>query len=175
MSQQVLEQQIETILSFDASAIRIERDQVNCPIFWIERTHAVDFLKFLKNDNRLQFDFLSDLTAYDEMGSSEEKLGRFVMVYQLFSPQYKTRVRIKVRLHEQESIASVASIWSAANWAEREVFDMFGIHFDGHPDLRRILMDVRWEGYPLRKDYPLRKYQLFNEPEPMPVEVLEKK
>jgi NADH-quinone oxidoreductase subunit C len=85
---------------------------------------------------------------------------RFEMVYHLFSVSSNNRIRIKVRLPEGDlKIDSLASIWGNANWLEREVYDMFGVHFNGHPDLRRLFMNYGFEGHPLRKDYPLRRRQ----------------
>jgi NADH-quinone oxidoreductase subunit C len=80
---------------------------------------------------------------------------RFDVIHSLYSTTLRHRVRIKVRAAEGEAVPSVTAVWSAANWLEREVFDLFGIRFDGHPDLRRILMPDEWQGHPQRKDYPL--------------------
>ena len=108
--------------------------------------------RHLKEDPGLLYDFLSDLTAVDRLGNHP----RFEVVYHLYSLQYKWRIRLKVPVKEGEAVPSVTAVWGAANWHEREVFDMFGIGFDGHPDLRRILMPEEWEGFPLRKDYPVQ-------------------
>jgi NADH-quinone oxidoreductase subunit C len=132
------------------------------PIVYVKKESIIEILKFLKADSAFQYDFLADITATDE-----EIEPRFEVVYNLRSTQTKARIRIKARVAEGEKIATAVNVWAGANWAEREVFDMFGIQFEGHPDLRRILMDVRWEGHPLRKDYPLRGYQVFTEPEPI--------
>jgi NADH/F420H2 dehydrogenase subunit C len=152
--------------------LKIEKDAVECPIVWILKEHNVTVLSYLKSTTGLEYEFLADLTAIDEMGSKEEKNGRFTVVYNLFSPKHKSRLRVKCSVNDGEEVPTIVSIWKSANWAEREVFDMFGIRFKGHPDLRRILLDIRWEGHPLRKDYPLRKYQLFTEPEPIPMHLL---
>lgn len=151
---------------------KAEVDAAGCPIFWISKQNAIRALSLLKTNPEQEYCFLADLTAYDEKGSPEQKLSRFVMVYNLFSLTKKTRIRIKVRVQENESMPTAISVWAGANWAEREVFDLYGIRFEGHPDLRRILMDERWEGHPLRKDYPLRKSQIFNEPEQIPLHLL---
>ncbi|HJZ76378.1 MAG TPA: NADH-quinone oxidoreductase subunit C [Vicinamibacterales bacterium] len=98
------------------------------------------------------FDFCSDVTATDW---PPRKDARFDVVYCLYSTRLRHRVRIKVRVGEDQPIASVTGIWSAANWLEREVYDMFGVNFTGHPDRRRILMPEDWQGFPQRKDYPL--------------------
>jgi NADH/F420H2 dehydrogenase subunit C len=144
------------------------------PVIYVKRESIVGVLNFLKTESGFEYGFLADLTATDELpedGSVCEY--RFEMVYNLFSHSSKARIRIKVRLRENESIATAIPVWPGANWAEREVFDMFGIQFQGHPDLRRLLMDERWVGHPLRKDYPLRGYQVFSEPEPMNTGLLE--
>ncbi len=157
---------------FGASLAKVEYDRVGCTVLWVKKDDATELLKFLKSTAGLDFIFLSDLTAYDEMGSEEESLSRFVMVYNLFSPERGTRLRVKVRLQLDEAMPTAVGLWSGANWAEREIFDLFGIRFTGHPDLRRILLDIRWEGHPLRKDYYWRKYQIFTDAEPIPEHLL---
>ena len=97
------------------------------------------------------FDFCSDVTASDW----PERPQRFDVIYALYSIHHRRRVRLKVRAAEGEEVPSVCEIWPAANWLEREVYDMFGVNITGHPDLRRILMPDDWQGYPQRKDYPL--------------------
>lgn len=158
---------------FPSSVTNVERDRAGCAVFWVQKEDALSLLSFLKRTPSLEFEFLSDLTAYDEKTSREEALSRFVMVYNLYSPSTKFRARVKVRLQENEEMPTAVGLWAGANWAEREVYDLFGIKFSGHPDLRRILLDIRWEGHPLRKDYPIRQYQLFNDAEPMPMDLLQ--
>ena len=97
------------------------------------------------------FDCCSDVTATDWPPRAE----RFDVVYCLYSTRHRHRIRVKVRAAELQPVPSVTGIWSGANWLEREVFDMFGVNFTGHPDRRRILMPEDWQGYPQRKDYPL--------------------
>jgi NADH-quinone oxidoreductase subunit C len=99
-----------------------------------------------------RFDYLSDLTATDWPPRAE---ARFDVVYCLYSTRHRHRVRVKVKVSETDPLASVTTIWPAANWLEREVWDMFGVNFTGHPDRRRILMPEDWQGFPQRKDYPL--------------------
>ena len=107
----------------------------------------------LRDRNELAFTFLAELTAVDLWPTEP----RFELVYIVVSPANRLRLRIKVRLNaEGAHIATVTGIWPAANWLEREVWDMFGIVFDGHPDPRRLLMPEDWDGYPLRKDYPVQ-------------------
>lgn len=98
-----------------------------------------------------EFDACSDVTATDW----PPRTPRFDLIYCLYSTRRQHRVRLKVRVAIDAAAPSVASIWPAASWLEREVFDLFGIRFDGHPDLRRILMPDEWQGHPQRKDYPL--------------------
>jgi len=98
------------------------------------------------------FDYCSDLTATDWPPRAE---GRFDVVYCLYSVRHRHRVRVKTIVNESTHVPSVTSVWAAANWFEREVYDMFGVVFDGHPDLRRLLMPEDWQGHPQRKDYPL--------------------
>ncbi len=105
----------------------------------------------LRDTEGALFDLCSDVTATDWPPRAE----RFDVIYALYSTRLRHRVRLKVRVAEGGSVPSVAPIWPAANWLEREVFDLFGIRFEGHPDLRRILMPDDWQGHPQRKDYPL--------------------
>ena len=117
----------------------------------IEKDALLEICSFLKEDANLHYDFLSDLTAVDY----PERGRRFEVVYNLYSILKKWRVRLKTSVGEEETVPSVTSIWASANWPEREVFDMFGIVFDGHPDLRRILMPDDYTDFPLRKEFPL--------------------
>ena len=117
-----------------------------------------DVLNFLKSDPQTDFNVLMDLTAVDYLWMREKP--RFEVVYHLYSLVQKRRVRIKAGIDERDlTINSVTSIWPAADWYEREVWDMFGIRFEDHPNLKRILMYEKFEGYPLRKDYPVNRRQ----------------
>lgn len=112
--------------------------------------------EFLAREASLGFTFLSDISAVDRFPIEP----RFEVNYHLLSMARRERVRIKVRLHGADAtLPTVTGIWTTANWHEREIFDLFGIRFDGHPDLRRILMPEDWEGHPLRKDYPVEGYR----------------
>ncbi|HEY1372872.1 MAG TPA: NADH-quinone oxidoreductase subunit C [Candidatus Binatia bacterium] len=123
----------------------------------IGRDGVVDSFKRLKEDPALGFDFLSDLTAVDYLGKKEP---RFEVVYHLMSLGSGRRVRVKVPVAESApEVDSLVPLWRAADWLEREVWDMFGIRFRGHPDLRRILLYEEFRGYPLRKDYPVNERQ----------------
>jgi NADH-quinone oxidoreductase subunit C len=124
----------------------------------VDRADWAAVAKFLRDDPECAMDHFTDLTAID-YPEREPDAGRFDVVLLLRSMKKKHRVRLKVRVGDGESLASVVDVWPAANWAEREVYDMFGIRFEGHPDLRRILMYDEFVGYPLRKDYPIDKTQ----------------
>jgi NADH-quinone oxidoreductase subunit C len=143
-------------------------DAVDVPVVFSKAQGILELLRFLKDEQGFEYAFLSDITATDE-----EVSPRFEVVYNLFSHTKKCRIRVKVRVEEGAEVPSAVPLWKAANWAEREIWDMFGIKFSGHPDLRRILMDERWVGHPLRKDYPLRGYQLQTTPEPAHPDFLE--
>ncbi len=124
----------------------------------IDKGSIVKVSKFLRDDNELAFDFLSDVCGVDR--TALDNSSSFEVVYHLYSLKRNHRVRLKVQIPATElKIDTVTSVWSTADWHEREAYDMFGIIFDGHPDLRRILMPDDFEGHPLRKDYPLRGRQ----------------
>ncbi|MGC8867645.1 MAG: NADH-quinone oxidoreductase subunit C [Elusimicrobiales bacterium] len=138
-------------------------------IIEIKNNYAIDYLrvkkdyvkhiiKFLKESS---FEFLMDLSAVDYLGyPQKENTERFEVVYNLYSLSRNERIIVKAPVSENESnIESISDLFDAANWYEREVYDMFGIYFKNHPDLRRILMYDEFEGYPLRKDYPFNKKQ----------------
>ena len=116
-----------------------------------ERDHILALLRFLRDDQQCNFETLIDICGVDYPGRSE----RFEVVYHLLSMRMNHRVRVRIRADEETAVASSVAIWPAANWFEREAFDMYGIQFSEHPDLRRILTDYGFEGFPLRKDFPL--------------------
>jgi NADH-quinone oxidoreductase subunit C len=123
---------------------------------YIERCWLREACVLLREDPDCPFNFLSDVTCVDWFPSEP----RFEVVYQLLSIAKKERVRLKVRLRATApAVDTVTSVWPAANYFEREVFDLFGIRFTGHPYMRRLLMPEDWEGYPLRKDYPVEGYR----------------
>jgi len=118
--------------------------------------HLARAAEFLSTEPSLQFTFLSDLTTVDRFPMEP----RFELNYHLLSIDYGLRLRLRVRLAGAEpTLPTVTPVWPTANWHERENFDLFGIRFQGHPDLRRILMPDDWEGYPLRKDYPVEGFR----------------
>jgi NADH-quinone oxidoreductase subunit C len=131
------------------------RDQVSVIV---KRDQIIPILKYLHDDPILSFDHLQDLTAVDYL---KKKDVRFEVVYNLYSIRYRHHIRIRAQVTENDpKIKSAVPIWAGADWHERECFDMFGIVFTGHPDLRRILLPEDWEGHPLRKDYPLKGPEL---------------
>lgn len=119
----------------------------------VRREDILEVLRMLKEQH--QFGMLADLTAVDYLG----QIPRFEVVYHLNSLERNVRLRVKVAVAEGEEVESVTPLWPIANWLEREVWDMFGIRFRNHPDLRRILMYDEFEGHALRKDYPINKRQ----------------
>ena len=127
----------------------------------VERAAIFDVLRFCRDDADLGFDMLSDLTAVDFLKFPGREDGpRFEVVYHLYSIAHNHRVRLKVRVDEDDPVVPTAvPVWPIANWLEREVWDMFGIRFDGHPDPRRLLMYEEFVGHPLRKDYPINRRQ----------------
>ena len=127
----------------------------------IRHTANLPILRFLKDDPATKFAMLTDVTCVDSLklpsDMMQEYPERFAVVYQLTSLLHGERLRVKAYVPEDPcEIDSVASLWNAADWGEREAYDMFGVVFRGHPDLKRILMPDNYEGHPLRKDYPLK-------------------
>ena len=134
--------------------IQVIRDEIICIVpSWA----LLPFLTFLKNHTNTQFKMLIDITAVDYPSRSS----RFEVVYQLLSIHYNARIRVKTNVDELTPMESVSSLFPSANWFERETWDMFGICFLNHPDLRRILTDYGFEGHPLRKDFPVSGYVEF--------------
>ncbi len=131
----------------------------------VDKSNLLTIVRFLRDEPGLNYRHLSDITATDWL----DRLRRFELVYHLYSLELREYVRIKIRVGEEEAVPSLCGDWDGANWLEREVFDMFGITFSDHPDLRRILMWDGFDGHPLRKDYPLT-YEMpqftFNKDEP---------
>jgi NADH-quinone oxidoreductase subunit C len=127
----------------------------------IERRALVDALRFCRDEPALTFDMLTDLTAADYLKFPGREDGpRFEVVYQLYSLAHNHRLRLKVRVDEDDAVVPTAvELWPIANWLEREVWDMFGVRFAGHPDLRRLLMYEQFVGHALRKDYPINRRQ----------------
>lgn len=124
---------------------------LDMPVVTVERARLLDCLKGLRRDERLEFAHCSGVTACDDFPAEP----RFTLVYHFYSYKLATRVRVKCALRSDESAPSAVSIWPAIDCHERETFDMFGVRFEGHPDLKRILMPEGYKYHPLRKDFPL--------------------
>ena len=135
---------------FAASIIEVKEFRGEVTVT-VDKQDIAAICRFLKET--LQYNMLSDVTAVDYLG----KEPRFMVVYNLYSIPNKDRLRVKVPVTEGDcAVDSLCTLWNSANWLEREVYDLFGITFTNHPDLRRILMTDDWVGHPLRKDYPLQ-------------------
>jgi NADH-quinone oxidoreductase subunit C len=127
----------------------------------VAREAVLDVLRFCRDDPALAFDMLMDLTAVDFFKYPGREDGpRFEVVYHLYSLRHNHRLRLKVRVSEDDPVVpSAVTLWPIANWLEREVWDMFGVRFQEHPDLRRLLLYEEFVGHPLRKDYPVNRRQ----------------
>jgi NADH-quinone oxidoreductase subunit C len=142
----------------------VEQKRSDCVISWdvmngelnisVAPSNIASFVEFLRTDNRCKFSTLVDITGVDY----PDRTKRFDVVYHLLSMYQNHRIRLKVSIRESEAVQSIVSVHPSANWFEREVFDMFGILFRDHPDLRRILTDYGFQGFPLRKDFPTTGY-----------------
>ena len=143
-----LEKKINSELNTKINSSSINHNILNINI---SKDTLVDVLAFLKTNSFSRFRQLIDITAVDFIG----KENRFRMVYLLLSHEYNLRIKIYFDINENEFVNSITKIFPSANWMEREVFDMYGIRFNDHPDMRRILTDYGFVGYPLRKDFPL--------------------
>jgi NADH-quinone oxidoreductase subunit C len=147
---------IAKLLAWNPAAVegaKFDRDEMT---IYIERSVVREACVLLRDDSDCPFNFLADVTCVDWFPSEP----RFEIVYHLLSIPKKERVRLKVRLGSSgPALDSVTSVWPAANYFEREIFDLFGVRFTGHPYLRRLLMPEDWEGHPLRKDYPVEGYR----------------
>ncbi|HOI95802.1 MAG TPA: NADH-quinone oxidoreductase subunit B/C/D [Syntrophobacter fumaroxidans] len=143
-------------------AVREEPFTSDMPTFQVETNRLKEVLRFLKKEASPRFLRLDDLTAVDESARRDRSAyPDWTMVYHLLSFEPAGRLRLKTGLHgRQPALPSITDIWPSANWYEREVYDLFGIRFEGHPNLRRIMMPHDWEGHPLRKDYPGRATQM---------------
>lgn len=130
-----------------SGAVEVADDNFGVPAFYVNANRIIDLCGFVRDSETLSFDYLASLCAVDYSD-------RFEIVYHLYSLQLKHSLILKVKINRKiPAMPSVFSIWKAADWQEREIYDLFGINFDGHPDLRRILLEPDWEGFPLRKDY----------------------
>lgn len=162
-------QKVLTILKQQMpDAIEQSGTYVGDEIAIVPRERILAVLELLRDHPDLQFDMLTDLTVVDYLG----QVPRFEVVYLLYSLTHKHRIRLKVRVPEEDCwCPSATDLWRAANWAEREAWDLYGVRFNGHPDLRRILMYEEFVGHPLRKDYPQNARQpLIRRPDAPPTD-----
>jgi NADH-quinone oxidoreductase subunit C len=147
---------VATLLAWNPSAVtgaKFDRDEMS---IYLDRSYLREACALLRDHPDCAFNFLSDVTCVDWFPAEP----RFEVIYHLLSIPKKERVRLKVRVESASlAVESVMPVWPAANYFEREVFDLFGIRFIGHPYLRRLLMPEDWEGHPLRKDYPVEGYR----------------
>jgi NADH-quinone oxidoreductase subunit C len=142
---------LSKVLADDVTSAEVARGEL---IAFVRRESIVRVLTSLRDDPKLAYTQLIDLTAVDY----PERPERFEIVYNLLSMAANRRIRVKLTVGEETPVASVAGVFPCADWFEREVWDMFGVFFSGHPDLRRILTDYGFEGHPLRKEFPLTGY-----------------
>ena len=148
--------EVAALLANDGTAVSAAKFDRNELTIWVDRIALRQACQTLKSDPKLQYNALADLTCVDFYPREP----RFEVVYQLFSTVTKKYLRLKVRLSgDDANIDSLTPIWPGANFFEREVFDLFGVRFDEHPNLTRIMMPNDWEGHPLRKDYPVEGYR----------------
>jgi NADH-quinone oxidoreductase subunit C len=147
---------VARLLAWNAGAVegvKFDRDEMT---IYVGRDFIREACALLRDDSACPFNYLSDVTCVDWYPQEP----RFEVIYHLLSIPKKERVRLKVKLNSDSlALDSVTPVWLSANYAEREVFDLFGIRFNGHPYLRRLLMPENWEGHPMRKDYPVEGYR----------------
>ena len=143
-----LEKKINSELTTKINSSKINHSQIYISI---DKEDLLEVILFLKNNEQTKFRQLIDITAVDYPQNDK----RFKLVYLLLSHEYNSRLILDYFINEDEIVPTITQVYPAANWMEREVFDMYGITFKNHPDLRRILTDYGFEGYPLRKDFPL--------------------
>ena len=147
---------VARLLAWNAAAVqgaKLDRGEMT---IYVDRANIREACVLLREDAACSFNYLSDITCVDWYPAEP----RFEVVYHLLSIPNKERIRLKVRLNSgSPAVESLTSVWPGANFFEREVFDLFGVRFNGHPYLRRMLMPEDWEGHPLRKDYPVEGYR----------------
>ena len=146
-----LRDHVSSALGDTVTASRIDHGELTVNV---ARENVIEVLTFLRDDLRCRFEVLIDICGVDWPAREN----RFDVVYHLLSPRLNQRIRIKLETDEATPVDSVVQVFSAANWFEREAYDMYGILFSGHPDLRRLLTDYGFQGHPMRKDFPLTGY-----------------
>jgi NADH-quinone oxidoreductase subunit C len=151
-----LKEQAKYIKENFEAGIKVKPVKNDNLIIYVEKNKLIEFLKFLKTDKNLSFKILLDLFGADMLGIRNP---RFEVIYNLLSLKLNNRITVKVALKDGEKVETSCKVFSSAGWLEREAFDMYGIEFENHPDLRRILTDYNFEHFPLRKDFPLTGYK----------------
>ena len=147
---------LRRLLDHQPGAVRATHARLGDATALVDKDQLVAVMRFLRDDPELRFDMLTDLTCVDYLGETP----RFEMVYHLYSVAQNHRLRIKARVPEEPcEIDTLCPVWPSANWMEREVWDLYGVRFTGHPDLRRLLLYEEFQGHPLRKDYPKERRQ----------------
>jgi NADH-quinone oxidoreductase subunit C len=146
---------LRRLLDAHANAVTSTHARLGDATAVIREFYLLDVMRFLRDDPELAFEMLSDVCAVDYL----PRVPRFEVVYHLYSLAKNHRLRVKVLVEENASVPSLTALWPSADWMEREVWDLYGIRFEGHPDLRRILLYDEFEGHPLRKDYPKERRQ----------------
>ena len=147
---------VAKLLAWRKDALQAAKWDRNELTLWIDRHSFREACEGLRDDEETSFNFLADITCVDWYPSEP----RFEVVYSLLSHKFKQRIRLKVRLNDDDAMVdSLVELWPGANMFEREIFDLFGIRFQGHPYLRRLMMPDDWKGHPLRKDYPVEGYR----------------
>jgi NADH-quinone oxidoreductase subunit C len=147
---------LRRLLDHHGGAVRATHAQLGDATALVDKERLVEVMRFLRDDPELAFEMLTDLTCVDYLGETP----RFEMVYHLYSVAKNHRLRIKARVPEAAcEIDTLCPVWPSANWMEREVWDLYGVRFTGHPDLRRLLLYEEFQGHPLRKDYPKERRQ----------------
>lgn len=156
MPNEALQEFKDYILQHLSQGVKAEAEifHVDELVLSVPRANITQVLAFLRDDVRCQFKVLTDICGVDYPARTQ----RFDVVYNLLSIKYNNRIRVKVNVGEEELVPTATGIFSAANWYEREIWDMYGVYFSGHPDLRRILTDYGFDGHPQRKDFPLTGY-----------------
>jgi NADH-quinone oxidoreductase subunit C len=148
--------EVAALLAWNPAVVTGAKFDRNELTVWLDRVGLRDACQMLKSEPKLQYNAIADITCVDWLPREP----RFEVVYHLFSTVNKKYFRLKVRLAgDDPSVDSLTPIWPGANFFEREVFDLFGVRFDQHPNLVRIMMQENWEGHPLRKDYPVEGYR----------------
>jgi NADH-quinone oxidoreductase subunit C len=147
---------VECLLTNLPQALQGAKFDRNELTLWIDPVQLIEALKLLRDSPTTKFEYLADVTSVDWLPAEP----RFEVVYSLLSYERRERLRVKVRLSGTDPcVESVSSLWAGASPFEREIYDLMGIRFQGHPDLRRILLPDDWQGHPLRKDYPVEGYR----------------